>query len=271
MLSLDNKAHTATRFPRFATVSDPDSLRACIETRTPAVWRGMGSDYPCCSKWGTTNSAFRLSADRDFVVFVNNSSSSFYLDGTMHPPALLTASMRMKMTLSQFFGDDGGGCCEGGGGEGGGGDGGGDDADDARPPQKRGRAEDTSRADTPEAHASLWRHRYLVEDKFSERDLLIEAAPPSSMPARGSCTFLAVFEPAAEGSSPGGGGGGRPSRSTADRDKTAETEPPAGATTGRFVTRQLFCSHGFTKTQMHRDCYDNLYLCCFGRSPPPPL
>ena len=30
------------------------------------------------------------------------------------------------------------------------------------------------------------------------------------------------------------------------------------------MTRQLFCSVGETRTQLHRDCFDNLYLCCFG-------
>eukprot|EP01051_Picozoa_sp_SAG22_P000726 SAG22_NODE_22_length_31438_cov_47.016529_10_plen_335_part_00 len=192
--------------PTVLPANSAAALADCIARREPAVVRGMGAGYPCCSEWGQPGSAFRTAADRSFDVFVSNRDAGrFYLDGTAHPDALLTASMRMPMTLRQFFSRDGGDDHGGSGG-----------------------AEAAAGPGGTAAAFSRWKQRYLVEDRFSD-ELPIRAAPPASMPALGESPFLRAF----------------------------------GA--DRFVTRQLFCSHGHTRTQVHRDCWDNLYLCCFGQ------
>ena len=90
----------------FEVVADAGALQQCVAARRPAVWRGLGAGFAAVENWGRPRSAFRTAADRQFEVFVSNQQAGlFYLDGTAHPAALLCASMRLSMTLRDFFAD----------------------------------------------------------------------------------------------------------------------------------------------------------------------
>lgn len=81
-----------------------------------------------------------------------------------------------------------------------------------------------------------WRCRYMVED-----DLPVDNTPLQSLvPTRPPSPLVQAY-------------------GNDDRDDHSNTEPLP-----EVKQRQLFVSFGPCQTQLHRDCFDNFYLCAFG-------
>ena len=180
-------------------------------SRQPCVIRGAGNDLDivrgcsCCP--GITNSNDRRgiawlaeqAGSSIFRVFVSGPAqrenakqssidcnttppSTFTLDGTSHPDAILTTSMSLEVTLTDMMNNQD------------------------------------------------WKARYMVEDNIPEGRLqaLIPPRPPSPL--------LNAFV----------------------HDSSIERAEPIAK------QRQLFVSFGPCQTQLHRDCFDNIYVCAFG-------
>ena len=120
----------------------------------------------------------------------NLPASTFTLDGTDHPDAILTTSMSTEMTLEEMMKDEN------------------------------------------------WHCRYMVEDDLISTDnatlqSLVPLRPPSPL-------MLQAY-------------------GNADSDDQSTT-----GTLRKVKQRQLFVSFGPCQTQLHRDCFDNFYVCAFG-------
>ena len=117
--------------------------------------------------------------------------STFTLDGTDHPDAILTTSMSTEMTLEEMMKDEN------------------------------------------------WHCRYMVEDDLGVTTdnatlrSLVPLRPPSPL-------MLQAY-------------------GNADSDDQSTT-----GTLREVKQRQLFVSFGPCQTQLHRDCFDNFYVCAFG-------
>ena len=227
--------NSATRIDVVDSAGDTDlgaaavRLRAARRARAPLLLRGVCATAPCVREWGgaegtTPGAALAARGGGLAVRAFVSGSGELWLDGSSAPRAVLAACMSVETTLAAFLAGDGEG--EGGGA-----------------------------AAAAAAAVGRWPHRYLVEN------LGVGSADGGETDGEAHSAAGGEADGATDGTADSAAATAALRRDTSDAATAALLSAFDGAAP-RY--HKLFVAVGSTRTQLHRDGYDNLYVCCAG-------